>query len=186
MKLVIGLGNPDKEYGETRHNIGFMALEYLAKKAGAGDFELNKKLDALVTKGKLNDVTTILAKPIIYVNKSGLAAAKLSKFYKVKPENIIIVQDDLDIEFGSIKSSYDKNSGGHKGVGSVIRALKTKKFHRIRIGTAIRALQKARSSGAKTRDAFVQKFVLSKFTPSERKTLKKIFKMVLERLRLII
>jgi|SRR3989338_6266819 len=176
MKLIVGIGNPEEKYMGTRHNVGFMFLGMVAKKLQANDFEEDKKLNALVSKTKMDKTPLVLAKPLSYVNKSGEVVAKLAKLYKVKPANIIIVQDDLDIEFGHCKNSFDKNSGGHKGVESIIKALKTKKFYRLRIGTAVRALDKARQQSDSKRDAFVQDFVLSKFSSRDRETLKDVFK----------
>lgn len=181
-KLIIGIGNPDEEYQNTRHNVGFMFLDYLAKKTDANDFVEEKKFNALVSKSKINKTPVVLAKPLCYVNKSGEVVAKLAKFYKVKPADIIVVQDDLDIEFGSFKNSFEKNSGGHKGIESIIKALKTNKFYRLRIGTSIRALEKAREQSDKKRDAFVMDFVLSKFSKKEGEELKLLFKEVYARL----
>lgn len=183
IKLIIGLGNPDEQYKETRHNVGFMLVDYLAKKgdfsAGGGPvsgWELNKNLNSLITKCKIDGNSVILAKSQTYVNKSGEAVKKLTVNYKLKTENLIIIHDDLDIPFGNIKISFDKNSGGHKGVESITRALKTKKFYRLRIGLAKPALAKARRQSDKKRDEFVMKFVLSKFSKNELETLKHIFK----------
>ncbi|MDO8495947.1 MAG: aminoacyl-tRNA hydrolase [bacterium] len=181
-KLIIGIGNPDEKYQNTRHNVGFMMVDYIAKKNDFGDFEFNKKLNALTAKGKLEDSSIILAKPQTYVNKTGEAAAKLKNFYKVKPEQILVVQDDLDVPFGNTKISFDKNSGGHKGIESIMRALKTKKFYRLRIGLATTGLKKARQQSDKKRDDFVVKMVLSKFSPSEQEQIKKIFKEGYEKL----
>src|SRR3990167_4933710 len=183
IKLIIGIGNPDEQYQNTRHNVGFMMVDYIAKKgdfsAGGGlasGWEFNKKLNALTVKGKLNGSSVIFAKPQTYVNKIGEAAAKLKNFYKVKPEQILVIQDDLDIPFGNTKISFDRNSGGHRGIESIMRALKTKKFYRLRIGLATRNLQKARQQSDKKRDEFIVKMVLSKFSPSERDEIKRIFK----------
>lgn len=182
MKLIVGIGNPEEKYAETRHNVGFMFLDMVAKKLDANDFAEDKKLNALVSKTKMDKTPLVLAKPLSYVNKSGEVVSKLAKFYKVKPADIIIVQDDLDIEFGHCKNSFDKNSGGHKGIESIIKALKTKKFYRIRIGLGVRALDKAREQSEAKRDEFVQDFVLSKFTPAGRETLKEVFKDCWQRL----
>lgn len=181
-KLIIGLGNPDQEYQNTRHNVGFMMVDYVAKKNDCRDFEFNKKLNTLVAKCKIGKNQVFLAKPQTYVNKTGEAATKLKNFYKVKPEDIILVHDDLDIEFGNFKLSFGKNSGGHKGVESVMKSLKTKNFWRLRIGTAVRALDKAREQSDKKRDAFVMDFVLSKFGKKEDKELNKLLKGAYERL----
>ncbi len=176
IKLIIGIGNPDEEYQGTRHNVGFMFVDHIAKKNDCDDFEFNKKLNTLTAKGKIEGSSLVLAKPQTYVNKTGEAAAKLKNFYKVKPEQILVIQDDLDVPFGNTKISFDKNSGGHKGVESIMKALKTKKFYRLRIGLAKPALQKARQQSDKKRDEFVVKMVLSKFSPAEQDELKKIFK----------
>ena len=211
IKLIIGIGNPDEQYKDTRHNVGFMMLDYVAKKSDANNWEFNKKLNAEVVKcpdffaknrgssirgtnrDKLSGSSVILAKAHTYVNKTGEAAVKLKNFYKVKPEQILVIQDDLDVPFGNTKISFDKNSGGHKGIESIMKALKTKKFYRLRIGLANQALQKARQrfygglkhrhkkllrdqQSDKKRDEFVVKMVLSKFSPSEQDEIKKIFK----------
>lgn len=190
IKLIIGIGNPDEQYKDTRHNIGFMMLDYIAtrehrerssgrmtaKKSDSPDWEFNKKLNASTLKSKLEKNMVVLAKSHTYVNKTGEAAVKLKNFYKVKPEQILVIQDDLDIPFGNTKISFDKNSGGHRGIESVMKALKTKKFYRLRIGLATKNLQKARQQSDKKRDEFVMKFVLSKFSPSEQDAIKKIFK----------
>jgi PTH1 family peptidyl-tRNA hydrolase len=182
MKLIVGLGNPDPEYQQTRHNIGFSFLDYVAKKIDANDFADDKKLNALVSKSKIDKFPVVLAKPLSYVNKSGEVVSKLAKFYKVKAKDIIVVQDDLDIEFGSFKNSFDKNSGGHKGINSIIKNLKTKEFYRLRIGVAVKALQKARQESDAKRDAFVQDFVLAKFSPKDQETIKKMFPELHDRL----
>ena len=176
IKLIIGIGNPDEQYQNTRHNVGFMMIDHIAKKNGFGDFEFNKNLNSLISKGKMDKSTIILAEPQTYVNKSGLAVTKVAKTYNLKPNNLVVVHDDLDIPFGNTKISVDKNSGGHKGIESIMRTLKTKKFYRLRIGLATAGLAKARRQSDKKRDEFVMKFVLSKFSPSEQEQLKKIFK----------
>lgn len=176
IKLIIGIGNPDEQYKDTRHNVGFMLTDYIAKKNDCDNFEFNKNLNASTAKCKLENGSVILAKPQTYVNKTGEAAVKLKNFYKVKPEQILVIQDDLDVPFGNTKLSFEKNSGGHRGIESVMKALKTKKFYRLRIGLAKAALQKARQQTDKRRDEFVMKFVLSRFSPSEHDEIKKIFK----------
>lgn len=185
-KLIVGIGNIGPEYKDTRHNVGFMVLDYIAKKLESNDFEENKKLDAEVSKTKFEKTAVILAKPHTFVNKTGDAVLKLSKFYKVKPEDIIIMQDDLDIPFGNTKMSFDKNSGGHRGIESIMKSIKTKEFHRIRIGLGTRSLAKARDENDKKRDEFVVKMVLSKFSKSEIEELKSIFKEAYEKVLLLL
>jgi len=182
MKLIIGIGNPDPQYLQTRHNVGFMFLDYLTRKIDANDFSEDKKMNALVSKSKIEKTVIVLTKPLCYVNKSGEVIAKLAKFYKIKPKDVIVIQDDLDIEFGLFKNSFEKNSGGHKGIESIIKALKTNKFYRLRIGTSVRALEKARTQSDKKRDAFVVDFVLAKFFPKEQEVIKKMFPKIYDRL----
>ena len=182
MKLIIGLGNPGKEYENTRHNVGFAVADEIARKDGA-KFSFEKKFNAEVAKSRFNDKPAILIKPHTFVNKSGEAVKKSKLFYKVKPENIVIVHDDLDIEFGNFKLSLGKDSGGHRGVQSIIDALKTNKFWRLRVGTANRKLTNARHQKTlKAKKESIGQFVLAKFTAAEQTELKKVIKKALERL----
>lgn len=186
MKLIIGLGNPGKDYQGTRHNIGFVLPDRIAKMAGVG-FEFDKKMNAEISRGKWEGKTVILTKPHTFVNKSGEAVKKLKNKFKLKKEDIIVVHDDLDIEFGNFKLSLGKDSAGHRGVQSIIDALKTNKFWRLRIGTANRKLTLARrQKNLKAKKELVGSFVLSKFTPAEQAELKKVIKKAIERLEQII
>ena len=191
MKLIIGIGNPGEEYENTRHNVGFWIVGEILKqngpsyaKASAGEnFQFSKKLNAEMAKVKLNGKTVILARPQTFVNKSGEAVKKLKLFYKTKPEDIVVAHDDLDIEFGSFKLSFGKDSGGHRGVQSIIDHLKTNKFWRLRIGTANRKLVTARHQRTlKSKKEAVGQFVLSKFTPTEQTELRKVIKKTIEKL----
>ena len=176
MKIIAGIGNPDPEYLQTRHNVGWMFLDWLNKKYKGSEFEEEKKILSLAAKADIDGTAAWLIKPQTYVNKSGQAVAKAKTWAKAKNEDIVIIQDDLDIPFGMCKLSFDKNSGGHKGIESVMTSLKSKKFYRIRIGTGVRALEKARQQSEHKRDEFVRDFVLKKFTPSEHDELRDIFK----------
>ncbi len=169
MKLIIGLGNPGKEYENTRHNIGFIFIDALAKKLEAPDFEFDKKTNSEISKiGK----SLILAKPQTFMNKSGAAVAALAKFYKVKPKDIWVIHDDIDILWGEYKISFGRSSAGHKGVESIIKNLKTKDFWRVRIGI--------QPSSKKHTPA--EKIILKKFTPQELKTLNQTIKKVFSQL----
>jgi peptidyl-tRNA hydrolase, PTH1 family len=178
MKLIVGIGNPDPEYLETRHNVGWVFLDWLQKKFQVSSFKFQeeKKLNAEAAKIEVEGIKAWLLKPHTYVNKSGDAVKAALPWAKAKPSDVVVVQDDLDIPFGMCKMSFEKNSGGHRGIESIIKALKTNKFYRIRIGTGVRALTKAREQSDTKRDEFVKEFVLKKFTPSERDELKDIFK----------
>ena len=132
MKIIIGLGNPGTKYEKTRHNFGFMAVDLLREKLGAPDFKLNKRCSAEIS--KTNEI--ILVKPQTFMNNSGEAATKLLSFFKIQPDNLTIVHDDLDLEFGKIKAGMGRGSAGHNGVKSIIDRLGTNNFNRIRLGVS--------------------------------------------------
>lgn len=130
--LIVGLGNPGKEYQKNRHNIGFMAIDEIAKALG---FENRKvKSKAIVMEGRYSNRKIILAKPQTFMNLSGNAVAALSKFYKVAPEYIIVIHDDLDLPSLTIRIRPGGGAGGQKGVASIIQNLGTQQFKRIRVG----------------------------------------------------
>lgn len=164
MFLLIGLGNPGDEYINTRHNIGRETLEALRNALSFPEFRFEKKYNTQISEGKIREKKLILALPDTFMNKSGTAAAALSRFYKVKPATIIIIHDDADFALGIGKLSFAKRSAGHKGVESIIRALKTNEFWRCRLGIAGK------------RDIPAEKIVLRKFTPIEQRIVKKIIK----------
>ncbi|MBI4919782.1 aminoacyl-tRNA hydrolase [Candidatus Azambacteria bacterium] len=176
-KLIAGLGNPGKEYENTRHNVGFLFVDALAEKLNAPEFTYDKKLKSEISKSEI-----LLAKPQTFMNKSGEAVSALIKYYhptgdhpkggKIKPENILIVHDDIDILWGDFKFSFGRSSAGHKGVESIIKALKTKNFWRLRIG--IKPDAKKHISA--------DKIILKKFTSAEMKTLDKTIKIAIAEL----
>jgi PTH1 family peptidyl-tRNA hydrolase len=131
--LVVGLGNPGPRYETTRHNLGFLVADILADRLGAG-FKVHKKSGADVTTGRLAGRSVVLAKPRVYMNESGRQVGPLANFYSVAPADIIVIHDELDIEFGRIRLKLGGGEGGHNGVRSVASALSTKDFQRVRIG----------------------------------------------------
>ena len=172
VKLIIGLGNPGKEYERTRHNAGFLFIDEL------------ERLKIKIT----------LAKSQSFMNESGKAVADLIKFYKIKPENILVVHDDIDILWSNFKFSFGRSSAGHKGVESVIKALKTKNFWRLRIG--IQPIRQAPFQGLRARRGLerqgkppikkhisANKIILKKFTPAELKTLNQTMKRAISELK---
>lgn len=171
MFLVIGLGNPGQEYKNTRHNIGREIVASFAKKHGFNEGAYDKKINALLSQGKLEKAKVILALPETFMNKSGAAVGALVSYYKIKPALVFVAHDDADLPIGRMKISFARNSAGHKGVESVMRALKTNEFYRIRVGIG----QKK-----KTKDAM--DIVLKKFTPKEELEIKKIIKKAAEAL----
>jgi PTH1 family peptidyl-tRNA hydrolase len=131
--LVVGLGNPGPRYETTRHNVGFMVADILADRLGAG-FKVHKKSGAEVTTGRLAGRSVVLAKPRVYMNESGRQVGPLANFYSVAPADIIVIHDELDIEFGRIRLKLGGGEGGHNGLRSVAQVLGTKDFQRVRIG----------------------------------------------------
>ncbi len=133
MKLIIGLGNPGKEYEATRHNAGFMAVDALAKEMDAG-WKADAKRKAIVASATVNGEKVVLAKPQTFMNLSGDAAAALVSFYKVDPRDILLVHDEMDIEPGRIQFKDGGSAAGHNGVASVYERLGTQDIQRLRIG----------------------------------------------------
>jgi len=132
--IIVGLGNPGEEYENTRHNTGRIAVNTLAKKIGVEDeWKEDKKIKSEVVKAKLGKNTVLLVKPNTFMNKSGDAVKSLVK-NKKQAETLVVVHDDLDLPFGKIKISFNKSAGGHRGVQSVIKVVKTEAFIRMRIG----------------------------------------------------
>ena len=132
MKLIVGLGNPGREYELTRHNIGFMAIDELAKR---WNISLNEqKFKGVFGAGFVNGEKVILLKPLTYMNESGSAISQAVKFYKLQPEDILILHDDMDIPVGSLRIRKNGSGGGQKGMKSIINALGTDQIARVRIG----------------------------------------------------
>jgi peptidyl-tRNA hydrolase, PTH1 family len=134
MKLIIGLGNPEKQYERTWHNLGFLAIEETLKEFNFSAFKKKSKFQAEISEGEIGGHKIILAKPLTYMNNSGLAVSALAGFFKIKLENIIIIQDDLDLNFGRIKIVKNSGDGGHNGIKSIISQLSSKEFIRIKLG----------------------------------------------------
>jgi PTH1 family peptidyl-tRNA hydrolase len=130
--LLIGLGNPGREYQNNRHNFGFMLIDRLAVRLGARGLKVQSK--AIVTSTTYEDRRLILAKPQTYMNLSGQSAQGLLNFYKLPMENMLIAHDDLDLPFGTIRMRPGGGPGGQKGVASTIERLGTKGFARLRLG----------------------------------------------------
>lgn len=158
MFAVIGLGNPGKDYEETRHNIGFKTIDLLSER---NNIETNKiKFQSVYGEGFIGRNKVILLKPQTYMNNSGVAVRELCDFYKLEPENIIVIVDDIDIEFGKIRLRQKGSAGSHNGLRSIISQLGTQKFPRLKIGI-----------GSKRPNEDLSKFVLSRFSRDERDTI---------------
>ncbi len=180
--IIAGLGNPGKEYEKTRHNAGRGAVELLAKQEGFDDFAFNKKANALAAEGKLDGEETTLVLPETMMNNSGRALAAFVKSVKAAKQ-LIVVHDDLDLPLGTMKMVFARGSGGHKGVESVMRALKTQDFARIRIGIAPKS-GPFFARATKGKEEKVLKQVLGKWKPAEETAVKKVLKKAAEALRI--
>lgn len=132
--LIVGLGNPGREYQESRHNIGFLLLSRLAERLGVSFSRLQSK--ALVTDGRYQDHKIILAKPQTFMNLSGQAVGPLVNFYKIPLENMLVVYDEVDLPFGTLRLRPSGGSGGHNGMKSLITRLGTEGFPRLRLGVS--------------------------------------------------
>lgn len=133
--LIVGLGNPGPEYEKTRHNIGQMVLDELAKEVG-GSFKKHSKASAVVVEGRLGfgGPKVILMKSLGYMNTSGGPVSAVAKFYGIDPDHIIVVHDELDIPFDTIKVKIGGGEGGHNGLRDITKALGTKDYYRVRTG----------------------------------------------------
>ncbi len=181
MHYIVGLGNPGEEYKISRHNTGRIAVENFAKSAG-WQIEFNKKLNASVSEGKIKKEKAMLILPETFMNKSGNSVKSLIKSKKAA-ENLIVIHDDLDIPLGKIKISFGKNSGGHRGVESIMRAIKTKDFIRIRVGISP-ATPKGKIK--KPEGKKVIDHILENFKPKELEIIKKNSKKIIPALETII
>jgi len=182
MKLVVGLGNPGEEYENTRHNTGFIMLDFILGKK----IEWKKsegKTKALFYKDSIADKPVEFLKPLTFMNNSGNAVLCVKDYRKTLLKDIVVIYDDIDLPIGKIKISYDKSSGGHNGLESIIKKLKSKEFLRIRIGTSP-ATPSGKMRKPKGEQA-VLKFLLGGYKKSELETIKKLSKKVTEAVEVI-
>ncbi len=185
MKLIVGLGNPGEKYANTRHNLGFKVVDELGKSIkGEGEsWKYEKKFKSELLNFTLNASLFTLVKPQTYMNNSGMAVKLLVAYYKVAPEDVIVVYDELDLPLGKIKVRQGGAAAGHHGVESIIAALGTDQFIRVRLGIGNLRTQ---SSERKGNSATAEKFVLEPFTHSEAPQVKHIVKQTIKALKLIL
>jgi len=174
MKIIIGLGNPGNEYVSTRHNIGFAFADIIKEKWLFPDFEFNKKFNAEISKGSFNGNEIILVKPQTFMNLSGEAARAIMDFYKLAPEDILVIHDDLDIMIGKYKIATDSSSAGHNGIKDMIEKLGTQAFTRIRVGVG------EEKDGAIVCRLGAHDFVLGKFKEEEIEKMNSIKEEIIE------
>ncbi len=178
MKLIVGLGNPGLKHQRTRHNLGFMVIDALFKEYSnpKDNFREEKKFQSEIAEitwqsKKRKNEKVILLKPLTFMNGSGLAVSLISKFYKIMPQDIWIVHDEVDLPLGAMKIRLGGSSAGHKGVQSILEALKTDKFWRFRIGIGSQH-QKIHDKRLKQ----IDNFVLGEFGDGERGKAREIIK----------
>lgn len=158
MKLIVGLGNPDKEYDKTRHNVGFMVIDsYL------GSVNWSNKFNALYCEKVINGEKIIFVKPLTYMNNSGNAVGEFVRYFNIDNKDILVIQDDLDLNVGDYKLKMHSSSGGHKGIKSIIASLGNQDFPRLKVGI-----------GSVKKDEVID-YVLGKFSKSELEVLNELF-----------
>lgn len=167
-KLILSLGNPGQDYSFTYHNIGHIFIDYYLNKKNDNQKTPKTKTNFLCFK----EEDRLVCKSLTFMNLSGLALKDILKIKKIKPETILIIQDDSDIQIGSYKLSINKNSAGHKGIESIIKTLGSKNFWRLRIGI--------RPTNEKTR-VKAETFVLKKISPTNKKILYSLFDGIIEK-----
>lgn len=174
MLIIFGLGNPGEKYAKTRHNVGFILLEKIREEFGFSDFEFAKKFNAQISKGKIGEKEVLLAKPLTFMNESGSTVRAILDFYKLTPEDILVIHDDLDIVLGEMRLAVDSRSAGHNGVQNIIDRLGTQKFKRIRVGISKPPEEKT-SCPLSAHD-----FVLGEFSHEELEKIENVFPEVLK------
>lgn len=181
--IIVGLGNPDGEYMGTRHNTGRIVLEEFRTEHDLPEWEEKKPYKALVSAGKVGKADLLLLEPETMMNNSGKSLLTLVKSKK-QAEQLVVIYDDLDLPLGKWKISFNRGSGGHRGIESVMKTLKTKAFVRIRVGISPVSLfgKMKKPSG----DDAVVKHILGKFTDSEMKELKKVSKEIINGLETLL
>ena len=180
--VIVGLGNSGKEYEQTRHNAGRSAVELLAREEVFDNFVLNKTAKALVAKGAIGGKSVTLVLPETMMNLSGKAVSAVVES-KAAAKKLLVIHDDLDLPLGTTKMVFGRGSGGHKGVESIMRAIKTKDFARLRIG--ISGAGKKNQAKKVQGDEKVIKHVIGKWKPSEAAVVKKVMKKSAEAARLL-
>ena len=159
MKLVIGLGNPGKEYEKTRHNIGYMFLDYIIDK---NRFVLNKKFSAFEYETVVNGEKVIFIKPVTFMNLSGESVLKYVNYYKLELSDVLVIQDDLDMDIGKYKLMFNHGDGGHNGIKNIVLNLGSREFLRLKIGIS--------KTSIATKD-----YVLGKLSKRELSVLDEVF-----------
>lgn len=166
--VVVGLGNPGEKYRQTRHNVGFLAVDNLQEKLRFDEFQEERKFQVMMSKGVLDGKKIILIKPLTFMNASGEGVRDFLNFFKLSSEELVVIHDDVDLPSGTIKTTLSSSSAGHNGVQNIIDTLGTKNFKRIRIGIG-------RPEKKDGECLPIHEYVLQSFTKEEIIRLKEIF-----------
>ena len=172
MFLVVGLGNPDKEYQATRHNVGFMAADEIFRRHSFSDFK--KKAQGLVAQGEIAGEKVLLVKPMTYMNLSGNCVGELVNFYKLTPKQVIVIHDDMDLQVGQIKAKCGGGAAGHNGLKSIDSQI-SNAYNRIRVGVS-RPQEKEQ----------VVDWVLSSFNKNDKEKIEKVLDLIAENIDIFI
>ncbi|MBU2036655.1 aminoacyl-tRNA hydrolase [Patescibacteria group bacterium] len=183
MHLIIGLGNPGSEYSNTRHNFGFLALNYFQDSTpGFSAWQASEQFKALISEGQIDGQKILLAKPQTFMNNSGQAVKLIADFYKIPAANILVLHDDLDLALGEIRLSQNASAGGHKGISSIIEKLGTQDFARLRLGLK----PQNQTFLARIFKTPAEKFVLKKFSETEKELVQQAVQKAKEAISLIL
>jgi len=169
MKLIVGLGNPGREYANNRHNVGFMCLKHFAKTQGIR-FDKKQAL-ARIGIGKVAGNEVVIARPQTYMNQSGQSVKRLVKRFNINLDDLLVIHDDLDLPLGKIRIRQGGSSGGHKGIDSIIADLDSQDFIHIRVGIGRPTVFEGNTQ---TREAEIIAYVLSDFTPEEKQAITRV------------
>ncbi len=182
MKVIVGLGNPGEKYAKTRHNLGFHVLDQLLEKLEPHDktfWDDNHQLKAHIKKIKIKEEEILLVKPATFMNNSGFAVTKVLNYFKVKPENLYLIHDELDLPFGKIRVRFGGGAGGHHGVESILEQLKTDKFLRIRLGIG-------QDNEHESKREHTDRYVLGNISSKEKGKVKTMTHEAIKKLELIL
>ena len=163
MKLIVGLGNFEEKYLFTRHNVGFMAVDFFVQRNNQ-TFKIEKKLKSYISKFRINNEDVVVIKPLTYMNLSGEAVVAVMNFYKINAKDVLIIYDDISIDISKVRFRNSGSDGGHNGIKSIIKHLGTKDFDRLKIGIGPQP------------NIPSEAYVLQNFSKDELEILKPIFK----------
>ena len=173
MFLIVGLGNPGAEYAETRHNVGFMGVDALANRFAFGTFK--SKFEGQIAEGKIDGEKVYLLKPHTYMNLSGNSVVKAANFYKILPQNVIVIHDDMDLAVGKVKAKIGGGAGGHNGLKSIDAAI-SPNYNRVRIGVG----------HPQNKGEAVVNHVLSRFSKTDRELIEQRIELVVDNIGVLL